>query len=49
MSDRDLVPAIAEAEAMRKRRKEWPPVNSGAHTLPEGLQGVIDEELGRLD
>lgn len=45
----DLAPAIAEVEALSKRRKEWPPVNSGVHRQAKGLQGIIDDELGYLD
>lgn len=45
----DLAPAIGEAEILRKKHMGWPPVNSGMHRQAQGLQGVIDEELGFLD
>lgn len=41
-----LPQALADAEKLRQRAKEWPPVNSG----PErGLRGVLDDEMGFLD
>ncbi|QDS67885.1 hypothetical protein FKW77_008062 [Venturia effusa] len=45
----NLPAALTQAETMRKRSKEWPPVNSGVHRQAKGLAGVIDEELGFLD
>lgn len=45
----NLAPAIEEVEVLSKRRKQWPPVNSGVHRQAKGLQGVIDDELGYLD
>ena len=46
---RDLVASIGEAEALRKRRKEWPPPNSGAEKYKDGLKGVMAEEMGWVD
>jgi beta-1,4-N-acetylglucosaminyltransferase len=41
-----LPQALADAEKLRQRSLEWPPVNSG----PErGLKGVMDDEMGFLD
>ncbi|KAM0722756.1 hypothetical protein Q7P37_002198 [Cladosporium fusiforme] len=41
-----LPQALADAEKLRQRAKEWPPVNSG----PErGLKGILDDEMGFLD
>ncbi|KAF2091697.1 glycosyltransferase family 1 protein [Saccharata proteae CBS 121410] len=45
----NLAPAIADAEELRKRHKQWPPVNSGQHRQAQGLQGVMDEEMGWID
>ncbi|KAK6434529.1 N-acetylglucosaminyldiphosphodolichol N-acetylglucosaminyltransferase catalytic subunit alg13 [Oleoguttula sp. CCFEE 5521] len=42
----DLAGALAMAEKMRQRTREWPPVNSGTH---KGLKGILDEEMGYLD
>lgn len=46
---RDLSVAIAQSEELRKRHKQWPPVNSGQHRRARGLAGVMDEEMGFLD
>lgn len=45
----NLPAALTQSETMRKRSKEWPPVNSGVLRQAKGLAGVIDEELGFLD
>ncbi|KAJ9641061.1 N-acetylglucosaminyldiphosphodolichol N-acetylglucosaminyltransferase catalytic subunit alg13 [Coniosporium tulheliwenetii] len=45
----DLSAAIAQSEELRKRHKQWPPVNSGQHRRARGLAGVMDEEMGFLD
>ncbi|KAE9961434.1 hypothetical protein BLS_002109 [Venturia inaequalis] len=45
----NLPAALAQSETLRRRSKEWPPVNSGVHRQAKGLAGVIDEELGFLD
>nr|OQO23730.1 hypothetical protein B0A51_09037 [Rachicladosporium sp. CCFEE 5018] len=42
----DLAGALARAEKLRQRTREWPPVNSGTH---KGLKGILDEEMGYLD
>lgn len=44
-----LANALDDAEALRKRQYEWPPVNSGTHREYQGLKGVLDEEMGFLD
>jgi len=48
-NDSNLSEALTQSEALRKRSKEWPPVNSGTQRRGNGLAGVIDEELGFLD
>lgn len=50
MSSR-LPQALADAEKLRERNKQWPPVNSGVHrqSSSRGLAGVMDEEMGFLD
>ncbi|KAF2426472.1 family 28 putative glycosyltransferase [Tothia fuscella] len=45
----NLEQALQDSEALRKKNKEWPPVNSGIHRKAKGLEGVIDEEMGYLD
>ncbi|KAK4539139.1 hypothetical protein LTR36_001451 [Oleoguttula mirabilis] len=45
----DLPRALQDAEQLRLRQKEWPPVNSGVHRQAKGLKGVLDEEMGFLD
>lgn len=45
----NLPQALAQSEILRKKNKEWPPVNSGVHKQAKGLAGVIDDELGYLD
>ena len=41
-----LSQALADAEKLRQRAMQWPPVNSG----PErGLKGIMDDEMGYLD
>ncbi|KAK8167810.1 glycosyl transferase [Phyllosticta citrichinensis] len=45
----NLVSAIQEAEDLRERQRSWPPINSGQHRAAQGLQGVMDEEMGFLD
>lgn len=44
-----LAQALSDAETLRKRHKEWPPVNSGMHAETKGLKGVLDDEMGFLD
>lgn len=44
-----LSQALDEAETLRKRQYEWPPINSGKHRDYRGLKGVLDEEMGFLD
>jgi beta-1,4-N-acetylglucosaminyltransferase len=45
-----LPQALLEAEKLREKGKQWPPVNSGAHRgYSGGLKGVLDEEMGFLD
>lgn len=41
--------ALTDAEKLRQRHKEWPPVNSGQHRDVRGLKGVLDDEMGFLD
>lgn len=45
----NLAQALDDAEALRKRQKEWPPPNSGEHRQARGLKGVMDDEMGFLD
>lgn len=45
----NLAQALDDAEALRKRHKAWPPVNSGVHRQARGLKGVMDDEMGFLD
>jgi len=41
-----LSQALTDAEKLRQRASQWPPVNSG----PErGLKGIMDDEMGYLD
>lgn len=46
---RNLPQALQDAEQLRMRNKQWPPVNSGVHRQSKGLAGVMDEEMGFLD
>lgn len=48
-SPSNLEKALADSEALRKKSKEWPPVNSGVHRQAKGLAGIVDEEMGYLD
>ena len=41
-----LPQALADAEKLRQRALEWPPVNSGPQ---RGLKGIMDDEMGFLD
>jgi beta-1,4-N-acetylglucosaminyltransferase len=41
-----LPQALADAEKLRQRSLEWPPVNSGPQ---RGLKGIMDDEMGFLD
>lgn len=41
-----LSQALADAEKLRQRGLEWPPVNSGPQ---RGLKGIMDDEMGFLD
>ncbi|KAF2238159.1 glycosyltransferase family 1 protein [Viridothelium virens] len=45
----ELDVAIARSEDLRQVHKVWPPVNSGTHRQTQGLQGIMDEEMGFLD
>jgi beta-1,4-N-acetylglucosaminyltransferase len=42
----DLVSAIAEVEALRRKSKKWPPLRSGEEKYKRGLQDVMYEEMG---
>lgn len=42
----DLVSSIAQAEALRRRSKQWPPLRSGEEKYKNGLQDVMYEEMG---
>jgi len=44
-----LSQALADAEQLRQRQKDWPPPNSGVHRQAKGFGGVMDEEMGYLD
>lgn len=47
---RSLKDAVPEVEALKKRVKEWPPVQGTNEKTPkETLQNVVDEELGFID
>lgn len=46
---RNLAAAILEIESLRKRMKQWPPINSGEDKYPNGLGGVMAEEMGWVD
>lgn len=46
---RDLASAIPESERLRKRKNEWPPINSGDPAQQRGLAGVMDDEMGWVD
>ncbi len=46
---RDLPAALEAAERLKKRMKEWPPINSGADPVERGAIGVLDEEMGFVD
>lgn len=41
-----LPQALADAERLRQRAKQWPPVNSGPD---RGLKGIMDDEMGFVD
>lgn len=45
----DLTKALQEAEGLRQRQREWPPVNAGTQREAKGLRGIVDEEMGFLD
>lgn len=47
----DLPAALADAEVLRKRQRDWPPPNSGVHRQAPrmGLAGILDDEMGWLD
>ncbi len=45
----DLPASLTEVEALRKRMKQWPPINSGVEKYPRGLAGVMAEEMGWVD
>ncbi|KAF2096564.1 hypothetical protein NA57DRAFT_78169 [Rhizodiscina lignyota] len=45
----NLVNAITDAEAVKQRRKQWPPVNSDVSQRANPLADVMEEEMGYLD
>lgn len=45
----DLPKALQDAEQLRQKQRDWPPPNSGKPRQPDGLRGVLDEEMGYLD
>jgi hypothetical protein len=40
---------LESSEKLRKKQKEWPPVNSGAVAREKGLESVMAEEMHFLD
>lgn len=42
----DLESSIAQAEVLRAKSKQWPPLRSGEEKYKRGLQDVIYEEMG---
>ena len=44
-----LLEALDDADGLRRRQQEWPPINSGVHRQAMGLKGILDEEMGFLD
>jgi beta-1,4-N-acetylglucosaminyltransferase len=42
----DLVSAVREAEVLRKRNKQWPPLRSGEEKYKGGIRDVMYEEMG---
>ena len=49
MCTRNIAASIPEVEKLRKRMKQWPPINSGVEKYPQGLGGVMAEEMGWVD
>ncbi|KAI9813616.1 MAG: N-acetylglucosaminyldiphosphodolichol N-acetylglucosaminyltransferase catalytic subunit alg13 [Pycnora praestabilis] len=45
----DLVAAVSDTERLRRRQKQWPPVNSGLDPSGRGLAGVMDDQMGFVD
>jgi hypothetical protein len=45
----DLAASIPKVEALRKKMKQWPPINSGNTRYPDGLGTVIAEEMAWVD
>lgn len=45
----NLAASIPEIETLRKKMKQWPPINSGNDRYPNGLGSVIAEEMGWVD
>lgn len=45
----NLPQALQEADALARRHKTWPPVNSGVHREVKSLKSVLDQEMGYLD
>lgn len=45
----DLASAIPQAEQLRQRMQQWPPINSGEEKYKKGLAGVMSDEMGWLD
>ena len=45
----DLADSIAEVERLRRRMRQWPPINSGEEKYPQGLGSVMAEEMGWVD
>ena len=44
-----LVTALKEAEQLKQRQREWPPVNSGERRDGKGIERVMDEEVGFVE
>ena len=49
MCTRNIAPSIPEVEKLRKKMKQWPPINSGVEKYPQGLGGAMAEEMGWVD
>ncbi|KAL8684008.1 MAG: hypothetical protein Q9186_000038 [Xanthomendoza sp. 1 TL-2023] len=45
----DLPAALAQSDALRKKRQTWPPQSHGADPSGRGLAGVMDDEMGFYD
>jgi hypothetical protein len=49
MSCRELAAAIPEVERLRRKMRQWPPIQSGEEKYQKGLGGVMAEEMGWVD